>query len=190
MFSLPAAIKTEIERAYGYPLKYPADCHRLALSIRNSLNETIGVTTLKRILGFVSDVKEPRLSTLDILAKYCGFSDYDEMKRKVADGGDSDFEKDPDILSTSLAPGSIIGFEYLPDRKVTLRYIGNAEFEVLASEKGSLRKGDIVSVSCFIDGLPLIVSRVVRDGSDLGRYIAGKVSGIMNLYLDKPSEIS
>ena len=81
MFSLPAAIKDEIERAYCEPLKYPAGCHRLALSIRVSLNETIGVTTLKRLFGFVSDVKEPRLSTLDILANYCGFGDYEEMKR-------------------------------------------------------------------------------------------------------------
>lgn len=185
MFSLPAAIKAELERVYGQPLKYPADCNRLALSIRDSLNETIGVTTLKRILGFVSDVKEPRLSTLDILAKYCGFCDYDEMKRKIAGGGDSDFEKEPDINVSNISPGAILGFEYLPDRKVKLCYLGNSEFEVLKSENGSLREGDIISVSSFINGSPLIVNMVMRSGSDLGRYTAGKVSGISNLYLEE-----
>ena len=188
MFSLPTAIKGEIERVYGQPLLYPADCHRLALSIRDTLNETIGVTTLKRLLGFVSDVKDPRLSTLDILAKYCGYDDYEEMKRVVAGAGDSDFEKKPDIVVSNISLGSIVGFEYLPDRKVRLCFIGDTEFEVLESENGSLRKGDIITVSCFIENSPLIVSKVMREGSDLGRYIAGKVSGISSLYLEEPSE--
>ena len=184
MFSLPNAIKAEIERVYGQPLRYPADCHRLSLSIRSALNETIGVTTLKRILGFVSDVKEPRLSTLDILAKYCGFSDYEEMKREAAGGGDSDFEETPDIKADSLAPGSIVGFEYLPDRKVKLRYLGGLEFEVSESVNSSLKVGDIATVACFIENSPLVVSYVSRGGVDLGRYTAGKVSGISNLYLE------
>lgn len=186
MFSLPAAVKAEIERAYGQPLKYPADCNRLALSIREKLNETIGATTLKRILGFVSDVKEPRLSTLDILAQYCGFNDYEEMKRRVAGSGDSDFEKEPDIKVSDLIPGSVVGFEYLPDRKVKLRYLGDSEFEVVESENGSLRKGDIITVSSFLENSPLMVSRVLRGSSDLGRYTAGKVSGIFSLYLEGP----
>lgn len=184
MFALPAAVKGEIERAFGQPLNYPADCHNLALSIRDTLNETIGVTTLKRIFGFVSDVQEPRLSTLDILARYCGFRDYDEMKRKVAGSGDSDFEKDPDIKVSALSPGYIVGFEYLPDRKVRLRYLGNSEFEVLESENSSLKEGDIITVSSFIENTPLIVSNVMRDGTSLGRFTAGKVSGISHLYLE------
>lgn len=187
MFSLPAAIKAEIERAYGEPIRYPADCHRLALSVRESLNETIGVTTLKRILGFVSDVKEPRQSTLDILAKYCGFDDYEDMKRNVAGRGDSDFEEKADIVSADLLPGQQVTFEYLPDRKVKLRYLGNSEFEVVISENGSLLEGDIISVASFINNSPLIVSKVMRGGADLGRYTAGKVSGIYNLYLEEPS---
>ena len=185
MFSLPASIKAEIERAYGQPLNYPSDCHRLDSSIRDTLNETIGVTTLKRLLGFVSDVQQPRLYTLDILARYCGFADYEEMKHKVASDGDSEFEKETGIEVSALTPGSIIGFEYLPDRKVKLRYLGDNEFRVEMSENGSLQEGDVISVSNFVDGFPLVVGRVVRNGVDLGRYTAGKVSGISGLYLEE-----
>ena len=184
MFSLPAAVKAEIERIYGNQLKYPADCHNLALCIRESLNETIGVTTLKRLFGFVSDVNEPRMMTLDILARYCGYRNYEEMKRKVAAEGDSDFEKDPDIKVSALRPGSIVGFEYLPDRKVKLRFLGGSEFEVLACENGSLKEGDVITISSFVENSPLIANSVVRNGVDLGRYTAGKVSGISNLYLE------
>ena len=186
MFSIPAAIKEEIERVFGQPLKYPADCQRLALSVRDTLNETIGVTTLKRLFGFVSDVIEPRRSTLDILAKYCGFDDYEEMKKAVSGAGDSDFEKEPDIKASSLLKDSIVGFQYLPDRKVKLRYLGESEFEVLLSENSSLKEGDVITVSSFLENSPLIVSKVMRDSSDLGRYTAGKASGIFSLYLKEP----
>ena len=183
MFSLPAVIKAEIERVYGQPLKYPADCHCLALSIRDSINEAVGVTTLKRIFGFVSDVKEPRISTLDILARYCGFSDYEEMKRKVASEGDSDFEEEPDIVSARLQPGSLVKFAYLPDRKVTLRHVGGSKFMVIESENGSLGKGDMVTIPYFNKNMPLIVTEVERNGKSLGRYVAGKVSGLISLEL-------
>ena len=188
MFSLPVVVKTEIERTYGRPLMYPADCQGLAISIRESINETIGVTTLKRLFGFVSDVMEPRVSTLDVLARYCGFSDYGAMTRELAGNGDSDFEKAPDISSYELAPGSIVGFDYLPDRRVRLRYLGDCRFEVTESENGSLQVGDIIIVTNFIENSPMIASSVIRNGIEKGRYTAGQVSGIANLYLESPSD--
>lgn len=187
-YILPHAVKIKIGETLGTPIIYPGDCERLALDIRLRLNETIGVTTIKRLMGFASDVAEPRKSTLDLLAHYAGYDCYDSMTRDLCPGGDSDFEKEPDIVVSRLSPGTVIGFEYLPDRKVRLRYIGEYEFEVLESENGSLQKGDIISVSSFMDNEPLIVGRVMRGGSDLGRYTAGKVSGISKLYLEEPSE--
>ena len=188
MISLPAAIKAEIERAYGQPIRYPADCERLALRIRETLNETIGVTTLKRLFGFVNDVKDPRMSTLDILARFCGFENYDQMKCKVAEEGDSDFEKKADILSSSLCEGAVVCFEYLPDRKVKLLYLGNSRFKVVESINGSLRKNDIITVTEFNLHFPLAVSNVKRNGENLGKYTAGKISGITSLYLEDSEE--
>lgn len=181
MFSLPAKIKKTIESKLGFEVKYPADCERLAFSIRSSINETIGVTTLKRLFGFVSDVQEPRPSTLDILARFCGFTTYDEMKRMAAGKGDSDFEEQPDIEVSKLQKGAVIRFEYLPDRKVALEYLGGSEFIVTDCANGSLREGDILTIDCFNEGFPLIVSNVERNGERLGRYAAGKESGISNL---------
>ena len=187
-FSVPSKIKEEIESRLGFKIKYPADCERLSISIRSAINETIGVTTLKRLFGFVSDEQAPRVSTLDILARYCGFSDYEEMKREVAPSGDSDFEEDPDIVSESLKSGSIVKFEYLPDRRVTLIYIGDSKFRVKDCKNGSLRKNDILSISCFNNGYPLVASSVIRNGENLGRYVAGKHSGITDLYLALPAD--
>lgn len=185
-YILPHAVKVKIGDTLGSPIIYPGDCERLALDIRLRLNETMGVTTIKRLMGFASDVAEPRKSTLDLLARYAGYDCYESMLRDLCPGGDSDFEEKADIASTDLVPGQQVAFEYLPDRKVKLRYLGNSEFEVTESENGSLKVGDTVTVSSFINNSPLVVSKVMRDGVDLGRYTAGKVSGIFNLYLEEP----
>ena len=186
MISLPADIKAEIERVYGRPVKYPADCHRLALSLRESINETIGVTTLKRLFGFVSDVKEPRQSTLDLLARYCGYTDYKAMLSVLAAGGDSDFEKADGIMAEVLNIGARVSFEYMPDRLVKVIYLGNSRFEVIESRNGSLKPGDIITTAGFCVNFPLVVSNVARKGESLGRYVAGKVSGLTSLHLEEP----
>lgn len=43
------------------------DCEYLALDIESVTGEHIGVNTLKRLLGFIDDEREPRPSTLDML---------------------------------------------------------------------------------------------------------------------------
>lgn len=185
-FLLPDKIKDKIELSAGFQIRYPSDCERLAMEIRDKINETIGVTTLKRLFGFVSDVQAPRISTLDIIARFCDYEDYEGMKAIIAGSGDSGFEEEPDIVSSKLKVGTIVRFEYLPDRKIKLLYLGNSRFRVMESENGSLEVNDIINVSSFNNNAPLIVSEVNRNGTNLGRYTAGKVSGITGLYLEEP----
>lgn len=184
-YILPQAIKIKIGEALGAPIIYPGDCERLALDIRLRLNETIGVTTIKRLMGFASDVAEPRKSTLDLLARYAGYEGYDQMIRDLCPEGDSDFEEKADITSSELMAGDRVTFEYLPDRKVNLEYLGTNNFKVTLSENGSLREGDIVTVAYFNLNHPLRIDSVVRDGRNLGAYTAGKVSGLTSLSLDR-----
>lgn len=187
-FSLPESLKEEIERSAGFQIRYPSDCERLSICIRDKINETIGVTTLKRLFGFVSDVKDPRISTLDILARFCEFEDFNQMKAGVAGLGDSDFEQEPDIIVSRLDPGAVVSFEYLPDRKVKLLYLGNSRFRVEECKNGSLQINDILHISSFSINSPLTVTMVEREGRNLGPYTAGKVSGISNLHLEEPQD--
>lgn len=182
---LPQAVKDALGKVLGTAISYPSDCERLALDIRHRINETIGITTLKRLFGFAGDVTSPRTSTLDILAKYAGYPSYLDMTRDLCPEGDSDFDAAPDIDVSDLKGGEVVTFRYLPEREVKLEYSGDDLFRVMSSEGGgSLRVGDIVSVSRFSLGHPLIIDHVIREGKDLGRYVAGKVSGIIYLFLD------
>lgn len=180
-FKLAQPIREGIERAYGRRVAYPADCEHLAAMIEQQTGERIGVTTLKRIFGFVDDVKSPRLSTLDILARYAGFKDYDSMTQSLLGEGDSDFEENGDIRSSELQPGDRIRFEYLPDRCVRVRYLGEEKFVVEHSFGSRLKAGDLLKILGFAQGQPLKVQSVERNGKIIGRYTAGKVSGLTAL---------
>lgn len=180
---LPPRVVERLGEVSGAPVVYPADCDRLSSDISRKLNETIGVTTLKRLFGFAKDAGVPRLTTLDILARYAGFDSYQEMIASLYPAGDSEFEVGHDIHAADLQPGQRIRFTYLPDREVTVEFIGDKEFRVTASKGSRLKAGDTVRISGFYLGHPLIVESVMRDGEGLGRYVAGKASGLISLSL-------
>lgn len=181
---LPAKVVERLGEVSGAPVVYPADCDRLSYDISQQINETIGVTTLKRLFGFARDTAVPRRTTLDILARYAGFDTYPEMIASLYPAGDSEFEEGFDIKTDGLQPGQQVRFTYLPDREVTLEYIGDREFRVAASKGSRLREGDIAIISSFCLDHPLIVESVIRSGENLGRYVAGKASGLTSLTID------
>lgn len=178
---LPEKVKARLGETLGTPIRYPSDCERLSADINKHLNEIIGVTTLKRLFGFVNDVKTPRQVTLDILARYAGFDSYESMLMELGVSGDSEFEDDTSIAAANLMPGDKVTFTYLPDREVTMEYLGHLKFEVLESVRSSLEKGDIAEISSFCPGQPLRMDSVCRGEINLGRYVAGKVSGITSV---------
>ena len=178
---LPKEIIDKLGETFGSPIRYPSDCERLSADISHRLNEIIGVTTLKRLFGFVNDVKMPRQITLDILARYSGFDTYELMIRELGVEGDSGFESDPDVDSANLNPGDRVTFTYLPDREVTLEYLGSLNFKVLTSKGSSLLPGDVAVIPIFCLNQPLRIEFVKRAKVDLGRYVAGKVSGITSI---------
>lgn len=178
---LPKAVIDKISEQLGTNIKYPGDCERLSRDISEKINERLGVTTLKRLFGFANDVVSPRGSTLDILSKYAGYESYAEMLEKLGVTGDSDFEDNSDIKVCDLKSGDLVTFAYLPDRKVIAKYLGGYKFCIVESIESSLKENDIIRVQCFCAGHPLYIEEVTRGNDSLGRYVAGKVSGLTSV---------
>ena len=59
--------------------RFSGDCEYLALDIESVTGEHIGVNTLKRLLGFINDEREARISTLDVIARYLGFENWEVL---------------------------------------------------------------------------------------------------------------
>ncbi len=68
-----------VEKALDRELRTPKDFSFLADSIFEKMHETVSPTTLKRMWGYLSEPVTPRLSTLDILSQFVGYSSWNDF---------------------------------------------------------------------------------------------------------------
>lgn len=178
---LPFHVIELLKRKSENDLRLPSDCELLSLDIQSKTGVRIGATTLKRLLGFAQDERQPHTSTLDAIAHYLGFAHWDEVM-KIEDQGNSDFNNSSDELrSDSLQKGDCVQITYLPDRKLVFEYQGNGHYHVVESQNSKLQVGDEVVIQNFILHHPLLVAHVWRNGDSLGQFTAGRVSGLSSI---------
>ena len=178
---LPFHVIELLKRKSGNDLRLPADCELLSLDIQGKTGVRIGATTLKRLLGFAQDERTPHASTLDAIARYLGYAHWEELA-KIEDQGNSDFNSsDDEVRSADLQVGKVVEIAYLPDRVVTLRYLGNNRYKVEQSQNSKLQADDEVEILNFVLHHPLLVVQVWRNGESLGQFTAGRVSGLSSI---------
>jgi len=176
----PITVKQIVDK-FGKPIRYPLDCVALSVMIENETGERISTNTLKRLLGFIDESREPRLFTLDTIAKYLGFDNWDIYWLSINKTGNSEFGKLEEINVSELQVNDKIEFHYSPDRIVTIQYSGESLFEVIKAQNSKLVVDDQIEVKHFFLNYPLYINDVIRKGSHLGSFTAGKVSGITML---------
>ena len=171
----------KIEEKFG-KIQYSSHCDALAEAIREETGQPIALSTLKRMMGFVSQECTPRLSTMDILAKYIGYPNYKLLAKEINDDTEiSDFAWVDELESKSLKEGTQLQITYDPGRVLVLTYLGSDTFIVNESYKSKLQQGDKVTISHFTKGFELLVSDVVRNGESLGPYQAAKTGGLTSI---------
>ena len=170
-----------LKRKSGSGLRLPSDCELLSLDIESKTGVRIGATTLKRLLGFAQDERQPHTSTLDAIAHYLGYAHWDELA-KIEDQGNSDFDSpDGEVRSADLQVGCELEITYLPDRRVVLSYLSNNRYWIQQSENSKLLVGDEVEILSFVLHHPLLVMQVWRSGQSLGQFTAGRISGLSSV---------
>ncbi|MBI5219024.1 MAG: hypothetical protein HY958_08850 [Bacteroidia bacterium] len=147
--------------------------------------QRVSTSTLKRILGFIKGTKEPRLYTLDVIAQYLGHENWDIYIDKFSKIENSEFVNLEQLDITSLCKNDKIEFAYEPNRKVTILYKGDFNFEVTESLNSKLQKVDKLKNLYIVKHYPLIINSVIRKGLNMGQFKAGKISGITNINVIK-----
>ncbi len=170
--------RREIEQRFGKEIRYPTDCEALAGHISMETKQRVSTSTIKRILGFVKGTKEPRLYTLDVIAQYLGFRNWDSYIEKFAKIENSEFLNLEMVNLETLKKNCKIEFTYEPNRRVVVKYCGDYNFTVVDSENSKLLKGDKLRILNIIRKYPMIITTVERNGKNIGQFKAGKVSGI------------
>ncbi len=176
----PQHIIKLIEKHCGRKIASSADCEFVILDIESVTGERIGLNTIKRLLGFNADERKPRMTTLDIIARYLGCNSWDELIEYENTAITSAFlpGKRKEIMVRDLATGRVVRISYRPNRVVRLRYDGNHHFTVIESRNSKLQAGDLLTITHIIHNYPLLVSEVIRDGKSLGSFTAGAPYGI------------
>lgn len=180
---LSPIIKEQIEKKLGKGIRYHSDLEFLCVEIEKETKQKISLNTLKRLFGFISGVSEPRLYTLDTIALYLGFTNWDIYLLSLDQSGNSGFNSLQEIRIESLPVSSIVEFGYDPDRIVQVRFEGQNYFKVISARNSKLLENDVVEITHFVLNYPLVILNVLRDGKSMGRFTAGKVGGLTHLKL-------
>lgn len=179
---IDSTIKEMIIKRFDAPLIYPQQCEALSKDIREVTGQTLGVTTLKRMFGFVKGAASPRRASLDIIAQYLGFNDYDALCMSIGHDIDiSDFAVIDCLTSDDLEPGESVCLTYDPGRRILIEYLGENIYEVKESVGSKLMVGDKLIIAGFYVGFNLLITDIERAGSHLGPYRAAKRGGLTSV---------
>ena len=133
-------------------------------------------------MGFLDENREARISTLNIIARYLGYPDWEALSK--ADVSNSTFDNaTEDLIVENLSKGQKVEITYLPNRRLVLEYQENFKFIVKESENSKLHIDDTIEVQHLLLNYPLVASNVMRQGENLGQLKAGVVSGLKSIKL-------
>ncbi len=147
-----------------------ADFNALTDEIGKETGRTIGLTTIKRLFGYIDDDRKTSQYTLNTLALYLGYSDWKEYS--ISKNLDSDWNFDTDkVLIAQQTTGTKIHVKYL-DRIVTFvvtEYDNQKVLRVEKAENSSLKVNDILFVNSLQVGNIIEADKVIR-GKNIGNY--------------------
>lgn len=176
-------ILRRIREKYGENLEYSHQFEGLVASIQKETGERLSVNTLKRLFGLITQRVTPRRYTMDIIAQYIGYPNYELLLKDLGEESDiSIFAPVESIEPENLETGDQVQVTYEPNRILLMTFTGEDKFlinEVSGSK--NLLKGDTLRISQMVVGHPLIVIDVIREGKSLGKYIAARNYGLTSI---------
>ncbi len=168
-----------IERA-EIRMRYSKDCDVLAAKINEKCKSQISPTTLKRIFGFVSGTSNVRRSTLDVLACYLDYEDWDELMKNLLNITDSKTSIS-EIKVEKLPKDKILMLQLGPIAYTKLHYKGGLKFHVLEGSNTEVKPGDEIEVQEIKLHYPLLCKEVLREGVTYNNIVLGSVTGVTKI---------
>lgn len=165
-----------VEQKTGLDMQSPTDFEQLRQ--RLPYRDGLSVSTLKRLWQYVPSGHEPRRATLDILARFCGYADWQAFR--LSRQTDSGFLGDA-IRTEQLSEGSMVCVTWNPNRRMVLRRLVNERLEVVEAEHAKLQPGDTFYTAWLAVGQPLCASSLQRNGQPLEDYVAGRRDGLTSV---------
>ena len=177
-------IQKLIRERLGCALSRPSEFEALALDVETATGEHIGVNTLKRLFGLLSEVT-PTETTLNVVARYLGYGSWRLLKKAVDDKNSVIDDDTSAVYPSDLPEGTRITVCYEPHRKLLLVVEADGLCRVEEISGGKLQVGDLLDVSAVFPAQPFHAKRLLRDGQDLGSYTGGIEGGVTSVGVEE-----
>lgn len=171
-----------VEHTWGCTPATPKAFEQLAQSITTATHQHVSISTLKRIWGYVASEHAPRRDVLDILARYCGYSNlqgYLDATAGMSLTPESNLLAGEHIMGESIAADRRVKVWWRPASHCVFRSLGHARFEVIESQGSKLPVGATFVCHQFIQHEPLYLVDLCLDATQQGlSYVCGRDTGV------------
>ena len=176
-------LRSDIEKHIGQTLHTPADFQWLIQQIWKKQHAILSLSTIKRLWGYIESNATPRLSTLNTLAQFLDFADWNAYLVSLEQRGgiESALFTGEGIQTADLQPGDRIAVAWQPNRQCTFRYLGDNHFVVEVSKNAKIHTGDQFNATTFIVGHPMYLDNILLADGTRTSYIAGKRHGLTSV---------
>lgn len=145
-------LREMIEKMVGRKMVVPRDFTWLSQKVEERTQQRVSASTLRRFWGYVSEGVSASKFTKDVLAKFLGYTDFEQFGLSQGMGEQqSQMVIGWEISCGDLYEGQQLKLSWLPDRTCIVSYQGNGRFRVLASENTRLSKDDTFECHHFIN---------------------------------------
>ncbi len=174
-------LRERVEKASKRAMDAPRDFEWLSKKL-GKVGDSVSVTTLKRCWGYVDAPMTPRQHTLDVLARYLGYHNFEHFV-DAHDVINDEPASDP-VAGVLLRPAHDLAVNdrvlltWQPGRECVIRYLGNEQFVVERSERTRLQPGNTFNCGVIIEGEQLYIHNLIMMGRKPTGYVCGKRGGI------------
>ena len=176
-------LRSDLEQRMGQQLQSPADFQLLIQQIWEKNHAVLSLSTIKRLWGYVESNGAPRLSTLNTLAKFLAFTDWNAylVALEQRGGTESAMFTGEGMQTADLQVGDRIAVAWQPNRQCAFRYLGDNQFVVDSSKNAKLQRGTIFSAARFMIGQPMYLDNILLADGSRTSYVAGKRNGLTSV---------
>lgn len=173
----------DIEQHFGQQLQSPADFQLLLQQIWEKQHAVLSLSTIKRLWGYVASNGTPRLSTLNTMAQFLGFADWNAYLVALEQRGgiESALCTGEGIQTADLQAEDRIVVAWQPNRQCTFRYLGENQFVIEDSTNAKLQQGTTFSAARFMIGQPMYLDNILLADGTHTSYVAGKRNGLTSV---------
>ena len=184
--ALEALVRITNEKL-GYEPTTPSEFNDLLRRIQKTTGDSLSLSSIKRLWGYVKYNGDFSQTTLNILARFNGMKDWESFKKSierevsVTNDEDSGFHPDTMVDTGKYKPGDRFELGWNDRKGCEMECVEHMRFRVVKSHNIKLKEGDIVTLHTLCIGHPIYVSDIQRGDLHFASYIGARKSGLQSL---------